>query len=221
MVSIRDNTIEPEAVSSISIAKKDQSGKSYSRRYPAFVRHCTIDCRVTEGPVSQDSREEVFSHELGVNQESHQHEDVPRSSLFVKKKLFLAYSYLKEDEELVAGMKRILQRYYVVTDGKTSHLGSVSRTVIDKIKQADIAIFVMTHRDRKVNSEKFTTSSWLIEEKGAALALEKPVAILVESGVDVQDIGGLHGDRPLLTFTRNNFSDVVATLLEMLENSVV
>lgn len=73
----------------------------------------------------------------------------------------------------------------------------------------------MTHRDQKENG-KYTTSSWLLEEKGAALALYKPTLMLIEEGVDENDIGGLQGDDQWPSFTRNNFSSVVADAITML-----
>jgi hypothetical protein len=73
----------------------------------------------------------------------------------------------------------------------------------------------MTCRDKKENG-KFTTSSWLLEEKGAALALGKPCLMLVEDGIDAREIGGLQGDDQRLPFNRNNFTRIVADALRML-----
>ena len=94
-------------------------------------------------------------------------------------------------------------------------MGSLSKSILSKIKQAEKCVVVMTCRDKKENG-KFTTSSWLLEEKGAALALDKACLVLVEEGIDEKEIGGLHGDDQRLRFRRDNFTTVVAEALRML-----
>jgi hypothetical protein len=73
----------------------------------------------------------------------------------------------------------------------------------------------MTRRDKKDN-EKYTTSSWILEEKGAAIALGKPCLMLIEEGVDEREIGGLQGDDEWIPFTRNNFASKIADAIIML-----
>ncbi|QNU68314.1 toll/interleukin-1 receptor domain-containing protein [Ruminiclostridium herbifermentans] len=119
--------------------------------------------------------------------------------------IFLAYSYRPEDDEFVAGFKSFLEHNgYNVVDGKADRLGSISKAILDKISKAKYAVIIMTKRDKKENG-KYTTAAWLLEEKGAALALGKNVAMFVEEGIDENDIGGLQGDSQRFHFTRNNF----------------
>ena len=49
----------------------------------------------------------------------------------------------------------------------------------------------------------YTTSPWLLEEKGAALALGKRIVLMIEDGVD--DYGGLQGDWQRIHFNSKSF----------------
>jgi len=73
----------------------------------------------------------------------------------------------------------------------------------------------MTKRDRKENG-KYTTAAWLLEEKGAALALNKAVGMFVEEEIDDVDIGGMQGDNQRFHFTRNSFLKVAMNFLKIL-----
>lgn len=64
---------------------------------------------------------------------------------------------------------------------------------------------------------KYTTAAWLLEEKGAAIALEKQVAIFIEEEIDEADIGGLQGDLQRFHFTRNNFLMKIMNFIKILE----
>jgi len=135
------------------------------------------------------------------------------------KTIFLGYSYTQIDEEFVSGFKDLLvERGWDVIDGKADGLGSISQAIIDKISICNIAVIVMTKRDEKING-KFTTSSWLLEEKGAALALKKEVGMFVEEGIDDSDIGGIQGDNQRFPFTRNNFLKIVLNFLKIISKN--
>lgn len=131
--------------------------------------------------------------------------------------IFLAYSYRTEDDEFVSGFKDLLiDKGYNVIDGKADRLGSISQAILDKIRVCDVTVIVMTKRDKKENC-MYTTSAWLLEEKGAALALGKVVAMFVEEEIDENDIGGLQGDSQRFHFNRNNFLKVVMNFVKILE----
>ena len=81
--------------------------------------------------------------------------------------VFLSYSFSEDDRSLVDGLIRLLkQREYVVVAGERNPMGSLSRSIKDKIAKCAYFVVVMTCRDEKKNG-RFTTSSWLLEEKGA------------------------------------------------------
>ena len=118
--------------------------------------------------------------------------DVPSTD--PKVTVFLAYSYRKIDEEFVDGFKELLiDKGYKILDGKADRLGSISQAILEKIRLCDITVVVMNKRDKKENG-MYTTAAWLLEEKGAAIALGKNVTMFVEEEVDESDIGGLQGD---------------------------
>lgn len=131
--------------------------------------------------------------------------------------IFLAYSYTPEDNEFVAGFKTFLEdKGYTVVDGKADRLGSISKAILKKISSSKYTVIVMTKRDKKENG-KYTTSAWLLEEKGAALALNKNVAMFVEDGIDENDIGGMQGDSQRFHFTRNNFMSKVMEFIKCIQ----
>ena len=72
---------------------------------------------------------------------------------------------------------------------------------------------VMTKRD-KIEKGGYTVSSWLLEEKGAALAYGHRPLIMVEEGVDRHYVGFLQGDDQLIYFERDEFS---AKMIETVE----
>lgn len=134
-----------------------------------------------------------------------------------KNTIFLAYSYRPDDDELVSGFKELLKdKGYTVLDGKADRLGSISKAILDKIGNSETVIIVMTKRDKKENG-KYTTAAWLLEEKGAALALAKNVAMFVEEGIDENDIGQMQGDSQRFHFTRNNFLKKIMEFTKCME----
>jgi len=106
-----------------------------------------------------------------------------------RRTVFLSHRFA--ENEYVDGLTRLLEK-----EGFTVTIGSpvntyVSQAVLQRISEANYFVCLMTRDKEKVDGN-YTTSPWLLEEKGAALALKKPVVLLVEHGVD--EFGGLQGD---------------------------
>lgn len=138
--------------------------------------------------------------------------------IIMPKSVFLSYSFRQEDKELVEGLEKLLESAgYIVITGEKNRMGSISKKIMNQIKEAENFLVVMTRRDKKDNG-KYTTSSWILEEKGAAIALGKPCLMLIEEGVDEREIGGLQGDDEWIPFTRNNFASKIADAIRMLGN---
>ena len=57
---------------------------------------------------------------------------------------------------------------------------------------------------------------WLLEEKGAALALGKPLVLMIEEGVS--DFGGLQGDWQRLHFAPKGFLSAALEAVKQLES---
>jgi hypothetical protein len=145
-----------------------------------------------------------------------------KESIAVKENsVFLSFSYRETDKELAAGVKLLLTTYgFTVITGENNDIGSLSQSILTKIKQSQKILVLMTRRDQK-NNNLFTTSSWLLEEKGAAIALGKPCLMMVESDVDVAEIGGMQGDDARIHFNRDNFTSKVAEAIRMLSGHYV
>lgn len=58
--------------------------------------------------------------------------------------------------------------------------------------------------------------TWLLEEKGAALALGKPIVLMVEEGVT--DSGGLQGDWQRIHFGPKGFLKAALQAVEQLKS---
>lgn len=173
-----------------------------------FEEHCV---NITKNVMK--SVEESLKKSLKKNSKKQVKEEAPKKPITI----FLAYSYKQEDEEFVSGFKELLEdKGWTIIDGKADQFGSVSDAILRKIEVVDYFIVIMTKRDKKENG-LFTTSSWLIEEKGAALALNIKVVLIVENGVDDSDIGGLHGDIQRFKFTRNNFLHIAMNITKILD----
>ncbi len=138
----------------------------------------------------------------------------------IEKSIFLSYSFNKDDTELVKGFIDFLESSgFKVITGVKNPIGSLSKSILRKIQSAEKFVVVMTKRDKKENG-KYTTSSWLLEEKGVAIAYYKPCLMLVENEIDNTEIGGMQGDDQRLHFTRNNFTSIVAEAIKMLKGNL-
>jgi hypothetical protein len=114
--------------------------------------------------------------------------------------VFLSHRFA--EEEYVKGLVRLLEESgFTIITGKSSNT-YVSRSVIDRIRQARFFVCLMTRADAKADGT-FTTSPWLLEEKGVALTLEKPLVLMIEEGVS--DFGGLQGDWQRIHFGSKGF----------------
>jgi hypothetical protein len=103
--------------------------------------------------------------------------------------VFLSHRFA--ETEYVDGLTQLLEKEgFVVVIGSPANT-YVSSAILQRISEADYFIGLMTRAQEKVDGN-FTTSPWLLEEKGAALALQKRIVLLVEHGVD--EFGGLQGD---------------------------
>ena len=71
-------------------------------------------------------------------------------------------------------------------------------------------------KDQSKTDGTFTTSPWLLEEKGAALALGKPIVLMVEEGVT--DFGGLQGDWQRIHFGPKGFLKAALQAVEQLKS---
>ncbi len=131
------------------------------------------------------------------------------------KTVFLSYRFA--EEEYVEGLRRLLEqsRFKVIT-GKSANT-FISKAVLSRIRESQFFLCLMT-KDKEKADGTFTTSPWLIEEKGAALAFGKPIVLMVEEGVS--DIGGLQGDWQRIHFGAKGFLSAALEAVEQLKSYV-
>jgi len=129
--------------------------------------------------------------------------------------VFLSYRFA--EEEFVSGLRRLLEGngFEVVTGASANTY--ISKAILDRIRSCDFFLSLMTRAEEKPDGT-FTTSPWLLEEKGAALALGKRVVLIVEEGVS--DIGGLQGDWQRIHFGPNGFLNAALEAVEQLKSYV-
>lgn len=108
---------------------------------------------------------------------------------FGPKSVFLSHRFAEQD--YVQGLRSLLEgRGFTVVTGESAN-SFISTAILERIKGCQFFLVLMT-RDQVKKDGTYTTSPWLLEEKGAALAFGKYLVILVEEGVT--DVGGLQGD---------------------------
>ena len=167
-------------------------------------------------PFNENDRTKKFINQISVSIKKSGNSGIAKNKITV----FLSYSFNERDKDLVSGFIDLLNTSnFQVETGEKNPIGSLSKSIIAKIKNSTVFVVVMTRRDLKENN-KYTTSSWLLEEKGVAIALGKPCLMLVEDEIDDSEIGGIQGDDQRLCFSRNNFVSKVAEAMRMIKGHV-
>ncbi len=222
--------IEPSKVNRLVIRKSELTSKqcvqdAYTRLSPGIIMIISAkDCVFDDDSYSTDITREVLNDakkHLEVKSISTANSEPKSKKNNSSETIFLGYSYREIDDEFVSGFKELLiDKGYEVIDGKADGLGSISQAILEKIRISDIVVIIMTKRDKKENG-KFTTAAWLLEEKGAALALEKQVGMFVEDEIDEAEIGGMQGDNQRFHFTRNNFLKAAMNFLKIISQKTV
>jgi len=136
-----------------------------------------------------------------------------KQSLNDIKKVFLSHRFA--EKEYVEGLALLLQQsgFEVVTGRAVD--AYIGKAVIERIRESDYFLCLMTQGARK-DDGTYTTSPWLLEEKGVTLALEKPIVLMVEEGVT--DIGGLQGDWQRLHFGNKGFLTAALEAVKQLKS---
>ena len=131
------------------------------------------------------------------------------------KTVFLSYRF--SESEYVDGLRALLeQEGFSVTTGQDAST-FISQAILDRIKSCEFFVCLMTQADEKKDGT-FATSPWLLEEKGAALAMGKRIVLMVEDGVN--DIGGLQGDWQRIHFTAKSFTIAAIRAVNQLKSYI-
>ncbi|MDD2755251.1 MAG: hypothetical protein PHS80_06950 [Methanothrix sp.] len=119
------------------------------------------------------------------------------------------------EKEYVNGLCELLrQNDFKIVTGKEANT-YISKAILDRIKKCEFFISLMTQYAQKSDG-KYITSPWLLEEKGAALAFEKRIILMVEE--NVVDIGGLQGDWQRINFNSKGFLLAALQAVEQLKS---
>jgi hypothetical protein len=120
------------------------------------------------------------------------------------------------DEQYIDGLKDLLtESGFEVVTGDNAR-GFISEAIIERIRESEFFICLMT-RDKEKTDGTYTTSPWLLEEKGAAIAFGKYLVLLVEEGVT--DFGGLQGDWQRHHFSEKGFTTAALKAVRQLRST--
>jgi len=134
--------------------------------------------------------------------------------------MFVGHSFSPDDLKLAELVKAALRRWGVnVVTGERSEARRISEKVKDRIKTSDAFIAIFTRRHPIAKTGKWTTSPWVVDEKGFALGHDRPVIVLLEDQVSwLDETGGLQGDIEYLPFTRKDVSKALRKLKEIVKD---
>jgi len=128
----------------------------------------------------------------------------------LRPRVFVAFSYAsaphaegeRSPREYGDNLCHILRAlgFEVLTGGTRKRHGRLEETVLREIRIADWVVVLFCPR-AKLTTGKHSTSPWVLEEKGAAIALGKNFQIVAHADVDDDEIGGLHGSSYRIIFT--------------------
>jgi HSP90 family molecular chaperone len=111
--------------------------------------------------------------------------------------VFLSYSFDDNSERLAGQLRGLLEaRELTVQDGHVDETGSLSSQVIDRIRRSGAFIGLVTPR---ATGSAESVSGWVLEEKGAALALGKPTLLIGHDSVPSESFRRLGGDNIWIT----------------------
>ncbi len=137
-------------------------------------------------------------------------------SVVKAKSVFLSYRFA--ESEYVKGLTQLLEREgFSITTGQEANT-YISQAILERIRSCEFFMCVMTRGDEKKDLT-FSTSSWLLEEKGAAIAMGKKIVLMVEEGIS--DIGGLQGDWQRNYFNSKSFTSAAIQAVDQLKSYLV
>lgn len=101
--------------------------------------------------------------------------------------------------------------------GSETDTVSVSEKIKSKIDDADMVLAVMT-KDEQDGKGIWSASKWIIDELAYSLGKNKEIIRLIESGCDTN--GRIFGDREYIPFDRENSTEALTKLAEVLNKKI-
>jgi len=128
--------------------------------------------------------------------------------VLVPKKVFIGHSFSPEDIEVVNNVKVFLSYFGLeIESGDRPDARSISEKIKSRIIDCDIFLGIFTKRERLGETEEFSTSQWVMEEKTYAVSLNKKILLYVEDGVQFSP--GLQADYEFIRFSKSSLSDTL------------
>jgi hypothetical protein len=129
------------------------------------------------------------------------------------KSVFLSHRFAESD--YVSGLMSLLEKsgFNVVTGKSASSF--IGKAVLRRIQESEFFVCLLTRAEEKADGT-YTTSSWLFQELGAAIAFGKKFVLMVEDGVT--DLGGLQGDWQRIHFGAKGFLNAALEAVEQLRS---
>lgn len=135
-------------------------------------------------------------------------------------KAFVGHSFDERDSKLVTEVKEFLEGACIkCTTGERPQNEGVSEKIKTQILDSDIFVGLFT-RNHTIPGKGFfkkstyTTSNWVIQESGFAIATEKELIFLIEEGIC--DFPKLQGDLEYIPFDRASMDKLFKALNPML-----
>jgi hypothetical protein len=175
-----------------------------------------VTSAAVEPAVVAEMREMIGTlRSLFENHEPNRFQHAAGRSDVIKDSVFVSYDF---NEQLLAdGLISLLTLHHFTVQTGARANTYISRTILDRIASCEYFVSLMTRHEQKPDGT-YTTSPWLIEEKGAALALGKAIVLLVETGVGANEIGGLQGDWQRIEFGQRGYTTAALQAVEQLKS---
>jgi hypothetical protein len=109
---------------------------------------------------------------------------------------FLLFQYIKDSVFAPIGIQAL--------DGQVDGIEAFRGDILRKIRSARFFVCVLTRREQLQNGS-FSSSVWLYQETGAAVALGKKPLILVEEGIGDHFAGELQKNYEYIPFSRTQY----------------
>ncbi|MDP2938532.1 MAG: hypothetical protein Q8O13_00390 [Candidatus Omnitrophota bacterium] len=133
--------------------------------------------------------------------------------------IFIPYNFGEKNKEITSTFKDFISKFNVaISVGSEADTISVSEKVKTKIDNADIVVAIMT-KDEQDDRGNWSPAKWIIEELAYALAgKNKEIIRLIEQGCTTD--GRIFGDREYIPFNRENPTDTLIKLAEVLNKKI-
>ncbi|MGB5105333.1 MAG: hypothetical protein WBP29_11970 [Candidatus Zixiibacteriota bacterium] len=130
--------------------------------------------------------------------------------------IFVGMSFAEKDGEINTTIIDCLEALgHFVETGEKPRADKISDKVKRLIDKHRVFVGIFTCRDKIARKKKWTTSTWVVEEKAYAIGKRKRLILLRENGVET--IGGLQGDYEYIDFDRQKIHLAIIKILQLFE----